>query len=1107
MKVSTTPEDLATAVSAYGNKVKQKLNAINVTGQPEDQLRAPLEGLFSAMCQLVGYDPAKLTLIGETSLSAISVRPDYAVEYDGALVGFIEVKAPGKGADARGFSDTHDRTQWKKLQALPNLIYTDGRAFGLYQSGERVGDIRSLDGDLASAGATLAAPDLFLAFFEGFMSWTPQAPQSPAALAEVSARLCRLLRDEVSEQIAISNQTLTSLRDDWKALLFPEATDDQFADWYAQAVTFGLLLARAREIDLEPGVDHAAKELAASTNSLIGSALRILVDTPGSENALKTSVATMGRVLAVVDWDKVSRGNPDAWLYFYEGFLQTYDTDLRKSTGSYYTPPQVTTAMVRLVSEALTEHLGRPRGLADPAVTCLDPAMGSGTFMLEILRSIAATIAADQGPGAVGPALVASMSRLIGFELQLGPFAVAQLRILAELAEFGVFDVGPQTLRTYITNTLDDPFVEENQLGSWYKPITDARRAANQVKATEQVLVVTGNPPWKDRARGLGGWLETGSEGYGIPPLQRFMPEREWGVSAHSRHLYNLYIYFWRWATWKVFDSQPADTNGIVCFITVAGFTHGQGFEGMRRYLRQTCDHIWVIECSPEGFQPEVNTRIFEAVQHEVCITIALRSKTADRDTPALVRYRQLEPGHRTAKFDQLAAIRLGSDGWLTCSDAWRDPFLPQASDEWSSYLSLDDVFLYNGSGIMSGRSWIIDVDAAQLMARWNALIKTADRDQKRLLFKEHTRDRTIDKVLRDPLPGFDSRHTTIADETGPCPTPIRIAFRSFDRRWVIPDKRVINQPNPNLWSGRSSSQVWLTAPVAESPVDGPALTACAEIPDVHHYNGRGGRVYPLWQDSNAIIPNINPRLLTFLSERYETAVVAPDVPAYIAALCAHPTYVTTYLQQLGRVGIRIPFTRNGDLFFQARDIGARAIWLQTYGTAYIDPALGRPSGSPRLPIAQRPVVPNGGAIPTGADEMPNSISYDAAAQRLNVGTGYVDNVTQQMWDYTVSGTRVVREWFNDRRRDRTPTVIGNRTVSELWKIHSDSWQASYTSELLDLLNVLGLLIKLEPEQAVLLNAITEQPVWSVAEMTRENVLPVETAERQIVTDVEGTLF
>ncbi len=138
---------------------------------------------------------------------------------------------------------------------------------------------------------------------------------------------------------------------------------------------------------------------------------------------------------------------------------------------------------------------------------------------------------------------------------------------------------------------------------------------------------------------------------------------------------------------------------------------------------------------------------------------------------------------------------------------------------------------------------------------------------------------------------------------------------------------------------------------------------------------------------------------------------------------------------------------------------------------------------------------------------MPSTISYDAATQRLHVGDGFIDNVTQEMWDYRVSGTHVVREWFNDRRRDRTPTVIGNRTVSELWKIHSDSWQASYTSELLDLLNVLGLLIELEADQAVLLAAVTKQPVWSVAELTDERVLPVEAAERQVVTDVEGTLF
>jgi hypothetical protein len=1086
--------------------VKKKLGSIHVSGQPEDQLRTPLEMLFSAMCQLIGKDPDRLTLVGETSLSALSVRPDYAVEYDGTLVGFIEVKAPGKGADPRAFTTPHDRDQWKKLRALPNLIYTDGQAFGLYQSGESVGAVRSLNGDLGSAGASLTAPATFLTFFEGFMSWTPTAPESPGALALVSARLCRLLRDEVSELIALSNSSLTSLRDEWKSLLFPEASDKEFADWYAQAVTFGLLLARARGIDLNPGIEYAAKQLAASTNSLIGSALRILVDTPGGEETLKTSVATMGRVLAVVNWEKISQGDADAWLYFYEGFLQSYDTNLRKKTGSYYTPPQVTTAMVRLVSEALAQHLGKPGGLADPAVTCLDPAMGSGTFMLEILRSIATSVAADQGPGAVPPVLADSLYRLVGFELQLGPFAVAQLRLLAELAEFGVSDVGPQALRTYITNTLDDPFVEETQLGTWYKPITDARRAANKVKATEQVLVVTGNPPYKDRSRGAGGWIEHGAEGYGIP-LQRFMPDPKWGVGAHSRHLYNAYIYFWRWATWKVFDSLGSDTQGVVCYITVSGFINGPGFQGMRRYLRETCDHIWIIDCSPEGFTPPVNTRIFEAMKHEVCITLALRSKAADSGTPAEVHYRRLQPGHRDAKFGELDGIHLIDAEWERCGDGWRDPFLPKATDQWTSYLSLDDIFLYHGTGVMNGRSWIVDVDASALESRWEALISTTDRDQKREMFREHTRDRTIDKRIVSALPGFEPRPTPIGDETGPCPTPIRIAFRSFDRRWIIPDKRLINQPNPTLWSGRSPKQVWLTAPTRESPTAGPALTGCSEIPDVDHYRGRGGRVFPLWQDAAATTPNINPKLLELLGERYDILVTAPDVMAYVAALCAHPAYTVTYADQLKTPGLRIPLTRNPQLFQQARDLGARVLWLQTSGTAYVDATLGRPAGPPRLPVSQRPTIPTGGTIPVSVNDMPDRISYDAEARELHIGGGVVANVSSAMWDYKVSSMQVVREWFNDRKRDRSPTVIGERTVSPLWKIHSNRWQASYTAELLDLLNVLGLLSDLESTQSGLLNSIAQEDLWSVADLTAAGVLPILDAQRAVVPDDGGTLF
>jgi len=132
-------------------------------------------------------------------------------------------------------------------------------------------------------------------------------------LAKVSARLCRPLRDEVTEHLAAGSAALTALAVDWRKLLFPEATDDKFADGYAQAVTFGLLMARARSIPLSSGFDNVAQELR-HTSTLIGAALRLLTDDAVNQQSLT-------RVLGVVDWPAISKGDPEAWLYFYEDFL------------------------------------------------------------------------------------------------------------------------------------------------------------------------------------------------------------------------------------------------------------------------------------------------------------------------------------------------------------------------------------------------------------------------------------------------------------------------------------------------------------------------------------------------------------------------------------------------------------------------------------------------------------------------------------------------------------------------------------------------------------------------------------------------------------------
>lgn len=153
-------------------------------------------------------------------------------------------------------------------------------------------------------------------------------------------------------------------------------------------------MARARDIRLADGLDAAGKQLS-KTNSLIGTALKLLTDDAGSEHTLETSLRTLTRVLDAVNWHAISKGNADAWLYFYEDFLAVYDNDLRKLTGSYYTPPEVVGAMVRLVDDVLRTRFGRTPGLASGDVTFADPAVGTGTFLLGVLRQIAATVGAD----------------------------------------------------------------------------------------------------------------------------------------------------------------------------------------------------------------------------------------------------------------------------------------------------------------------------------------------------------------------------------------------------------------------------------------------------------------------------------------------------------------------------------------------------------------------------------------------------------------------------------------------------------------------------------------------------------------------------------------
>ena len=666
--------------------------------------------------------------------------------------------------------------------------------------------------------------------------------------------------------------------------------------------------------------------------------------------------------------------------------------------------------------------------------------------------------------------------------------------------------------RLYVTDTLGNPYAEEEYLPQVLRPIGESRRRANEVKRQEKITVVLGNPPYMEKAKGRGGWIERGS---GIKkqedaPLLDWMPPPEWKVGAHAKHLRNLYVYFWRWATWKVFgDAEPtrikgrvADRRGIVSFITVAGFLNGPGFQKMRAELRREADEIWVIDCSPEGHQPDVATRIFQGVQQPVCIVMALRRHDQCPESPGTVRYRQLPRGDRRKKFNALSAIGLDDDGWTECSSGPRASFLPSATGSWAGFAPIEDVFEYDGSGVMPGRTWVIAPDKESLERRWDVLRTESDAARKQALFHPHLQgDRDIYKTLQRGLFGHPFRGGQIAKDAKPVVRPARYAFRSFDRQWIIPDARLINRPNPTLWDCHSDQQVYMTAPHDRAPTAGPALTFATDMPDLHHYNGRGGRVFPLLRDRTGR-SNVKSGLLRELTEVLGEKVNGADLMAYLAAVLANPTFTVRYQRDLVQPGLRVPLTAEKSLFNAAVQIGREVIWLHCFGERFVDAAVGRPKGPPRLREGQGPVIPRGGGIPTSPRKFPDRLAYDSILHRLKVGEGFIDNVPPATWEYEVSGKQVLSQWFSYRRLDRTRPIIGNRRQpSELDRVQIESWPVEYTTELMNVIHVLGRLVNLETKQSDLLDRICDGELVDSEDLRAMGVFDVASVVRERRTD------
>lgn len=1029
---------------------------------------------------------------------------------DGVLTGYVELKAPGKNIDPASFTKkSHEYKQWQRLRNLPNLLYTNGTEWRLYRYGEPVlastgHDAVHLHGSFSGHG-TLSAPDALAAFFLNFLRWAPSPITSANQLVETLAPLAALLREEMLLGLAVQEKTykadqtkakkkgeedfvipppLVGLRKDWRDTLAPSTSNEEFADSFAQTVVFSLVVALSEGHDLSLETFSTMAGRLRSQHGLLGNALGLLTEHLDEKSSLYNALAVIVRVMGAASWKYISGGKSDVYLHLYEHFLKVYNPEQRKKTGSYYTPVEVVDQMVRLVDDALRTYLGKEHGLASEGVSVIDPAMGTGTYPLSVMHQVAK--AESLAPAARTRALNRLAKNLYGFELQSGPFSVAELRLNQTLKELGA-EIPEDGLNLYVADTLSDPYAKQKPVNSQtLRLLSQLSNKATRVKREVPIQVCIGNPPYKDKAEGMGGWVESGfrSPAVASPILDDF---RAPGMGKYEYVLKNLYVYFWRWAFWKVFEDsfralegQPDSTQraGVVCFITADGYLNGPGFAGMREYIRRSSSRGWIINVTPEGKRPPAKNAVF-AIETPVSIALFLREENTDEETPADIRYVALH-GTFAEKMHALATLDLDGAEFEPVRSGWGDKFAPEAGGDWDSYPELPDFYASCFPGVKPNKTWVYAPSESVLQERWAELIEGNDLEVRAERFKE-TRDTKITEGKK-PLPGSDtfqgsleSLNDQIARELIPdTPNIVQVGYRSFDRQYILADARLLHMPSPKLWEHRVSEQIFIVEQHARHPQAGPGLYFDALIPDMNAFNNRGGRAHPVLNVNGT--PNLTEPATQMLRERFGDNAPG-NLVYYLAALTGHPGYVRTFDEPLQQAGIRVPLTADPALWERAVQLGKQVVWLHTYGER------GEPLPGIKylhqLPkdadyTLPNPTVDMGKTMPekkpSFSPDPVDSLSKEEnnpVMGTVSFGQARCENVEKRVFDYTVGGNQVLGLWA--KYRLKKPVV---RRSSSLNDIVQREWPEAWSEEYERLLYTLTHLVHLEPAQEKLLDEV-----------------------------------
>lgn len=894
---------------------------------------------------------------------------------------------------------------------------------------------------------------------------------SAKKLAEVMAEIAREIRSGVREMLDVETEDgplhriLTQVREH----LLGEIDGDGFADMYAQTLVYGLLTARITH----PEQFQASATMLTFANPFLDALYSTLrgVEDDGVDLD-EFGLLDLVELLAVTDVDQIladfgtddTRNDPV--IYFYEAFLEKYDKKQRRDLGTYYTPIPVVRTMVRLVDEIIRTEMGLAGGVADattwgdyanqrglnvptgvaatdPVIRMLDPATGTGTFLLEWIRR-----ARNSASGGSSADTIADLlERLDAFEVSLSAYTVAHLKVSLELPEEAR---ATERIPIHLTDTLEGAGVNVALFPG--DELAAEGQRASRVKSDLSHSVVIGNPPWNrvpseaTGGRRVGGIVRYDGEKPGL--MEAFTrPLAALKAGKHAKNLYNLYVYFWRWAIWKTTEQRQGPA--VVALITPASFLAGKAFAGMRSFIRRSYDAVWILDLGGEGRGPHREDNVFDGVLTPAAIMIAVRRGMASPDDVwADVRYRRIR-GTRLEKLQRLEAATCLDQGWQpVLTEAITDAFLPGPSGEFSDAPLLADLFPWQHAGVQFKRTWTVAPSRNVLLKRWQKITSTQPEERQKLFTEQDpvALDRSVPSVVRPPsLPPL--RSLQAGDEPAAI---VRYAYRSFDLQWAILDERACARLRPQLYVSQSNEQVFMASKLSLPIGGGPAAIVATTIPDLDIHDGASGAkdIVPLYRDASGT-PNVDSKTLRAIAAAHsKVSDTAPDVTverlfAYTYGVLSGTDYTERFCDHLTTPGPRVPLTADPGLFDELVVHGQALICLDTFGARCSNSAKGSLTPDGELRWSPPPVH--------GPDAL-GDIAYDEATGRLTVGDGVLEGVAPDVWKFSVSRLQVLKKWLGYRTLKGTGRAASS--ISPLDQIRHDAWQPEWSTELIEVATV-----------------------------------------------------